>query len=75
MDEFSRINSGIATTPLMEQARTNSLSGPLTMTDRLKNRRDMLKRELTAVEEAIEAMEANEDVARAVDAITRLGHF
>lgn len=46
-----------------------------TMTDRLRARRDMLRQQLDDVEQALSALESNEEVARVVDAISRLGHF
>ncbi len=43
------------------------------MTDRLHMQRDDLKARLALIEEAIEALESNPEVARAVDAITKVG--
>ena len=47
----------------------------ITMTDRLRARRDMLRQQLDDVEQALGALEGNEEVARVVDAISKLGHF
>ena len=46
-----------------------------TISDRLRARRDALKRDLEAVENALDALDGNEEVARVVDAISKLGHF
>ena len=48
---------------------------PPTMTERLRERRDMLRKHLDEVEAALSELEGNPDVARVVDAISRLGHF
>lgn len=48
---------------------------PITMTERLRARRTMLRQQLDEVEQALSALESNEEVARVVDAISRLGHF
>lgn len=45
------------------------------ITDRLVARRDRLKRELEVVEQALDALEGNEEAARVVNALSKLGHF
>ena len=43
------------------------------MTERLRHRRDMLRAQLEEVETALEALESNEEIARIVDAISKIG--
>lgn len=49
--------------------------GPMSMSDKLRLEKEHLETRLKAVNEAIAALESDEKIARAVDAITRLGHF
>ena len=48
---------------------------PISTTDRLKGEKERLERRLTAVNEAIVALEANPEIQAAIDAISKLGHF
>ena len=50
-------------------------AGPMSMTERLQARRDMLAKQLEETEAALAALKDNPEVARAVDAISKLGHF
>lgn len=59
----------------MPQAEQSALVGPMSTTERLKERRERLKAELAQVEEAITALEESPEVARAVDAISKIGGF
>ena len=47
----------------------------MSMTERLQARRDLLAQQLEETEAALAALKDNPDVARAVDAISKLGHF
>jgi len=49
--------------------------GSLSMTDRLNNEKVRLDARLKEVNAAIDALLASPDVALAVDAISKLGHF
>lgn len=66
---------GYAGGALVESRAQQELAGPLTMTQRLEARRDMLAAQLEQTEAALAALNDNPDVARAVDAIAKLGHF
>ena len=46
-----------------------------TMTERLRDRKRRLEYELEKINEALAALESNPEVARTVDAISKLGHF
>ena len=48
---------------------------PASMTEKLRAHKARLETELRHVNEAIDALESDEKIARAVDAITKLGHF
>ena len=48
---------------------------PQTMTDRLRTMKKDLEDKLEQVNEALAALESNPEVARTVDAISKLGHF
>ncbi len=50
-------------------------TGPMSMTERLQLRRDTLAKQLEETEAALAALKDNPEVARAVDAISKLGHF
>ena len=60
---------------MIETAAPNVLGQQSTMTERLRIRRDHLRKDLKNVEDALAALEGNEEVARIVDAISKLGHF
>ena len=47
--------------------------GPQSMTERFHRQRDELKGRLELLNEAIEALESNPEVAKAVDAISKVG--
>ena len=48
---------------------------PTSTTDRLASERERLQERLAAVNDAIHALEANQEVQKAIDAISKLGHF
>ena len=47
----------------------------MTVTDRLRARRDQLAKELQEVNDALDAMESNPEAAKLVDTLSKLGHF
>ena len=47
----------------------------LSMTERLHNQREELRQRLALLDEAIAALDGSPEIARAVDAITRLGNL
>ncbi len=57
--------------PSASRELSGSIGRP-TMTERLKSQRDALRRRLTDVEAAIEAIEASPQVQKAVDALSKL---
>ena len=48
---------------------------PPSMTERLHNQREELRQRLALLDEAIAALDGSPEIARAVDAITRLGNL
>lgn len=60
---------------MMQEKAVSSLGAPrsLSMTERLKLQRDQLQQRLQLIDEAITALEGDEKVQRAVDALSRLG--
>ena len=50
-------------------------SSPPSMTERLHNQREELRQRLALLDEAIAALDGSPEIARAVDAITRLGNL
>ena len=60
---------------LMGQVQAGMPIGPVSMSDKLRIEKEHLETRLKAVNEAIDALESDDRIARAVDAITRLGHF
>jgi len=58
----------------VEVRKDSGLTNP-SMTERLHRLRKSLESKLEKVNEAISALESNPEVARTVDAISKLGHF
>jgi len=48
---------------------------PTSTTDRLRSEKDRLEQRLEQVNKAIEALESSPEIQRAIDAISKLGHF
>ena len=51
------------------------LGHPQSITERLRQRRDELSRQLRLTEEALAALEGDQKIANALDAISKLGGF
>lgn len=66
-------NNGLPAEAVAKSAVMGGCDRNPTMTERLHMQRDDLKNRLTQVEEAIDALESNPEVARAVDAISKVG--
>lgn len=58
---------------MKQTALMDAMGASPTMSERLHREREHLEHRLTQVNEAIEALESNPEVARAVDAISKVG--
>ena len=58
-----------------EQAMIKGAVSQWSMTERLKHQRKELSERLRLIDDALAALESSPDIARAVDAIARLGSF